>query len=173
MSTHVDHVTASAASLFISSIAGQTGEDWQAGGAFRDIIEDLKREGHVSDDLYVAGCRLILDMTRCHGTSHGLVSRYGDQVDGGEPSRLPPRHLPDIDAFNRMDRILGSLRRHERELLTYCVTSRDHLRGGLTNWGKQRSRYTTAKTARAHAVGQVRALLESIFELYKLHSYPS
>lgn len=142
-------------------------DDWQAGGALPDVLKDLKREGHISDSLYVAGCRLAHDMTRCHGRSGGLVSRYCDQVDGGVSEGLPPQHATDFDAFQRMDSVLGHLRGHEREILAFCVLSRELQRGSLSDWGRQRSKYQSAKTAKAFATGQIRSMLQSLEELYR------
>ena len=170
MSTHVHRIQASEASRFLATVTPT--EDWQAGGAFGDILEDLKREGHIRDELYIAGFRLIHDMTRCHGHSGGLIGSYDDNPKGGRHERLPAVHVPDMDAFSRMDRVLGGLRGHERELLSYCVKSRDLARGGISDWGRQRSKYSTAKTQRAWTVGQIRSLLESIFELYTRSYHP-
>lgn len=173
MSTHVDRIKASEGRKFLAQIESHVTEDWQAGGAFADVLEDLKREGHISADMYVAGARLMIDMTRCHGRSSGLVSGYDDNPRKGRPDLLPSDTPEDVDAFSRMNTVLCALRSHERELLSFCVLSRDLPRGGLSEWGRQRSRYATAKTQRAMAVGQIVALLGSIFEIYKLHSYPS
>lgn len=171
MSTHQQRIKASEASRFMAGMPPNT-EDWQAGGSFGDILTDLKREGHITPDLYIAGFRLIHDMTKCHGTSMGLTSQYGEQLDGSEPTRLPPHYIPDLDAFRRMDSVLGGLRQHERALLSYCVRSRDLPRGGLSDWGREYTGYETAKTARAATVGMIKAMLGSVYELYKLHAYP-
>lgn len=142
-------------------------EDWQAGGAFPDIVKDLKLDKHIGDRLYIAGCRLAHDMQAIHGTSAGLVSRYGEYVASGVSDRLPARFGTDGDAFKRMCVVLGHLREHERSLLQFCIVSRELDRGKLCDWGRQNSGYATSKTARAAATGQIRSLLESIEEIYR------
>ncbi len=143
-------------------------EDYQAGGALPELLIDLKREGHIDDRLYSAGSRLVLDMTRCHGTSAGLTAQYGDQVQGGRSEKLPSRFAVELDAFRRMDRVLGGLKQHERETLRQCVVSKELQRGNLSDMGRRNSRYATPKTARAFAVGQIKALLESVAEMYHM-----
>lgn len=160
----------STAAAYFGDLAGQAiecgNEDWQAGGALPDILHGLRRDGHIDDELYIIGNRLMNDMQRCHGSSAG-VSRYGDQIDAGASNLVPGRHRTDIDAFQRMDRVLTHLRRHERELLTFCVLSRELPHGGLADWGKAHSRYATSKTARAYTTGQVVAMLRTVGELYR------
>jgi len=143
-------------------------EDYQAGGSLPDVLNDLKREGHIDDRLYIAGSRLVIDMTRCHGHSGSLVSKYGDQVQGGGSEYLPSRFKTDFEAFRRMDAVLNGLKEHERHTLRECVTAKEAQRGQLSDIGRRRSGYTTAKTARAFAVGQIKALLESVAEMYQM-----
>lgn len=172
MTTHVESVKASAATMFIAQLASLSkdggNEHLHAGGSFPDIILDMKREGHISDNVYVSGARFIHDLTRCHGTSAGLTSRYGDQVDAGRGERLPPRFATDVDAFARVDRVLAALWDHEREVLTFCVLSREAKRGALVDYGRQRSAFKTRQQTRAVAIGQICSLLRSIHEAYHM-----
>jgi hypothetical protein len=148
----------------LNSIAGRPGYDWQAGGALTDILTDLRREGHISDALMVSACRLVHDMTRMHGSSAG-VSSYSERLDSGvAPSKRSCRSDP--DAFARMDRALGLLRRHERQLLATCILAKENHRGTLTDWGRQHSQYKTPKTQKAMATGAMRSLLGTIHEIY-------
>ena len=145
-----------------------SGEDWQAGGGMADIIDGLHRDRHIPDRLLMAAGRLLWDMTRCHGSSAGLVMRMGDYVEAGGATDggLPARFGADLDAFLRMERTLSRMRRHERELLAFLIRSNDRkMGGGLAEWGGRVSSYGTPKTARAAATGQVRAMLETVAEL--------
>lgn len=169
MSTHTNR--AAVAHQFLVELAGAAchakSDDWQAGGSLADILHDLKREGHIGDTLYVDGCRLVHDLTRCHGSSVGLTARYGDQVDSGGSGYLPGMRQSDPDAFARVERVLSALRQHERRTLQHCILTRQQRRGGLAAWGRLRTAYRTEKTARAAGTGEVRALLETISELYR------
>lgn len=152
----------------LSDVAEKVGnEDWQAGGNFVDILTDLKREGHIGDELYIAGCRLLHDMTRVHGASTGLTAKYDDKVDTGSQPSLPPRFAADLDAFTRMNSVLCQLRDHERAVLAFCILSRELQRGSMSDWGRQHSAYVTAKRAHSFAVGQIKSLLESLSEIYR------
>lgn len=151
----------------VSTMATQSGrDDWMAGGSFPDLLTDLKRQGHISDDLYIAGCRLVHDMTRFHGSSAGIVAQYGERTAKGDGSS-ERRNVSDFDAFRRMDAILSAMRDHERKMLAFCVLSRELERGSLADWGRQQSSFKTRQQAKAVAVGQVKTLLQTISELYR------
>lgn len=140
--------------------------DWMAGGAVGDVVEELRKEGHISDRQYVAVCRLLEDMRRAHGTSAGIVPEYGERVQTSVRPRGRPPGGGDPDAFNRMDRLLGSLREHERRMLGYLIVKKELPRGSLADYGRQASGYKHNRAARAFATGKIRSLLESIEELY-------
>lgn len=148
--------------------AAALNEQWQAGGSFQDLIQTLLKEGHITDDLYVAGCRLVRDMQRSSGCSDGLIARYGAQVDcaKGDGGMLGASY--DRDAFRRMETVLRGMRTHERMLFQSLALSRERARGSLADIGRQSSRYGTSKTAKAFAAGQVRSLLQTIHELYRM-----
>lgn len=151
---------------FLDTLAESvTTEDWQAGGALPDILLELRKDGHITDALYAAGARLVRDMTRWHGRSDVLISGYGNRIRGGSSGGLP-QGRPDYDAFQRMDRVLAAMRSHERDLLGFCILSRDLDRGSLADWGRQTSAFKNRNTTRAHAIGQVRTMLHSIMETY-------
>lgn len=174
MNTHermiVEDITERLVQVGLNAKYGEL-EDYQAGGALPELLIDLRREGHIDDRLYSAGSRLVLDMTRCHGTSAGLTAQYGDQVQGGRGEKLPGKFKTELDAFRRMDKVLGGLNAHEREVLRQCVVSKELQRGNLSDMGRRLSGYTTAKTARAFAVGRITALLESVAEMYQMPRY--
>lgn len=169
MSTHQQR--AAIAERFLLDLAGKSrdgqGEDWQAGGALPDILHDLKREGHLSDTLYVDGCRLVHDLTRCHGTSAGLTGRYGEQVDMGRGDGMPRSWQTDPDAFARVERVLSSLRHHERRVLERCILARQMARGAMGEWGREMTAYSDRAQCKAAAVGIVVAMVRSISEAYR------
>lgn len=171
MVQHAQRVAAGAASRFLADLASHAREGgtdhWHAGGSFPDILHDLMREGHLTNEQYIAGSRLCHDLTRCHGTSCGLTARYGDQVEGGRSEGLPQPFRTDPDAFTRMDRVMSKLRDHERTVLQFCVMAREAKRGTLSDLGRQTTNYKTAKTTKAAATAQVRGLLQSLVELYR------
>ena len=154
--------------MFVSDLRSKTTtEDWQAGGGLPDIVRELHRDRHLPARLVQAACHLVADMARCHGSSGGLVSSHGVRVDGGSGDRdLGP--VADVDAWQRMSRVLSSLRPHERELLTWCIVSGELERGSLADWGRQLSAYSTPRTARAFAAGQIRSMLETVGAGYQL-----
>lgn len=148
----------------ISELADEVGStDWQAGGAFGDIVDDMARSQHISADLYRGARRLLSDMRRAHGTSAG-VGLYGEDRRGGDGRPCSG----DLEAFDRMSRVLGRLRAHERALLSWCILSRELRSGELADWGREHSRFKTRQQAKAYALGQIRSLVESITEAYSL-----
>ena len=140
--------------------------DWMAGGAMGDVVDELHREGHVSDAHYVASCRLLEDMRRSHGTSDGIVGQVCERVQSSRRERLAPPGGGDPDAFARMTRLLDGLAGHERRLLNFLIVQRELARGSLSDLGRMSSGYKTNKTTRAFAVGRVMSLLASIHEVY-------
>lgn len=139
-------------------------EHMAAGGAMEEVIDVLRREGHVPDRLYVSALHLLGDMRNALGSSAGLVGQLGVRVDssrrGGHGAF---RHSA---AFERMRRILDGLRPHERELMRWLVTCRELERGTLVDRGRLTSGYEHARTARAYATGQIVSLLATIADGY-------
>lgn len=140
--------------------------DWNAGGAMGDVVEELHREGHVPDDHCLAVYRLLEDMRRAHGSSDGIVGQVCERVQTCTRERLAPPGGGDLDAFNRMTRLLDALSVHERRLLNFLVVQRELARGSLSDLGRMSSGYQTNKTTRAFAVGRISSLLASIHESY-------
>ena len=161
--TMTDH----GATVFMVDLSGMArdvgSEDWAAGGALGEIIDDLRREGHLTDDLYAAGGRLVHDMTRCHGSSSAWgVGAYGERIGRGDGVS----RRADFDAFQRMAAVLARLREHERTLLAFCILSRELERGKLADWGRKASSYKTRQQCKAFAVGQIRSMLETVADAY-------
>lgn len=140
--------------------------DWMAGGAMGDVLEELHKEGHVSDAHYVATCRFLHDLRRSHGTSDGIVGQMCERVQTSTRERLAPPGGGDPDAWVRVMRALNGLAWHERMLFSYLVRQKELARGSLSDFGRQVSGYKTNKTTRAYAVGRINSLLASIAELY-------
>lgn len=130
-----------------------------------EVIQALFKEGHLTPRQCAAGVAFLTDLQWGGGSSSGMVLDLDRTKGSGRQPLYPPggyeseRHL-------RCREVLTRLRGHERDMLKFLVTHREKARGTLADWGRQRSAYTTAKTARARAVGEVAALLESIAELY-------
>jgi hypothetical protein len=140
--------------------------EWMAGGSMADVVEELRKEGHVSDAHYVASCRLLEDMRRAHGSSDGIVGNVCERVQTSRRVRLGPPGGGDQDAFDRMMRMLDALSQHERKLLGFLIVQRELPRGSLSDLGRMTSGYQTNKTTRAFAVGRISSLLASIHERY-------
>jgi hypothetical protein len=140
--------------------------DWMAGGAMGDVVEELHKEGHVSDAHYVTACRFLHDLRRSHGTSDGIVGQLCERVQTSTRERLAPPGGGDFDAYERVRRVLDGLFGHERRLIGFLVVQKELARGSLSDFGRQMSGYKTNKTTRAYAVGRINGLLASIAELY-------
>lgn len=140
--------------------------DWMAGGAMGDVVDELYKEGHVSDLEYVACCRFLDDMRRSHGTSDGIVGQVCERVQTSTRERLAPPGGGDPDAFARVTRLLNSLPTHQRAWISSLIVKREVARGSLSDLGRIFSGYKTNKTTRAFAVGRVTAIVASIAEAY-------
>jgi len=132
-----------------------------------DVLEQLHREGHISDKLYVVAARLLEDMRRAHGTSGGIVTlELSERVQSSTRPRWRPPGGGDPDAFSRMDSVLGRLHAHERETMAYMIKARELPRGRLADRGRQVSGFEHSRSASAYMTGRICSLLESIAELY-------
>jgi hypothetical protein len=140
--------------------------DWMAGGAMGDVVEELHKEGHVSDAEYVACCRFLEDMRRSHGTSDGIVSQVCERVQTSRRERLAPPGGGDPDAFARVTQLLNGLPHHQRTWMNSLILKREAVRGSLSDLGRIASAYKTNKTTRAFAVGRITAIFASIAEQY-------
>ncbi len=165
MSSRTSAHALSSDAFFFKLGGGATTENWMAGGATEDVVDELRKEGHVTDRQYVAVRRFLDDMRKAHGSSGGIVPQYGERVQSSLRERMAPPGGGDPDAFVRMNRVLTGLREHERQLLGYLIVKRELPRGSLTDRGRMTSGYSNGKTARAFTTGQIRALFESIAEL--------
>lgn len=145
---------------------------WEAGGSLGDILVDLHKEGHISNDQFVSACRFLEDLKNARGNSNGLVPVVEERVQTSIRARLFPAGGAANEAQNRMAGVLDQLRLHEREVLHFLIMKRELSRGTLTDFGRITSNYKTAKTMRAVAVGQVRSLLAAIAEI-STHPVPS
>lgn len=149
------------------ALARSSSEDWMAGGCLGDVLVELRKEGHISDQQYALACCLLRDMRKAHGNSNGIVASFmQERVQTSTRNRDRPPGGGDPDAFRRMDAVLHGLRRHERDVLAYLICRRELPRGSLSELGRGRSAYKTQKTMRAAAVGRIGALLDSIAEVY-------
>jgi hypothetical protein len=140
--------------------------DWMAGGAMGDVVDELYKEGHVSDVEYVACCRFLDDLRRSHGTSDGIVSQVCERVQTSRRERLAPPGGGDPDAFARVTRFLDGLPQHQRAWINFLIVKREVARGSLSDLGRIFSGYKTNKTTRAFATGRVTAIVASIAESY-------
>lgn len=142
------------------------GMDWMAGGGMPDIIAGLYKEGHLTGDQARSVGRLLYDMQAAHGSSAGLVTAFADRVSGRGAERFFLASCGDVVAFERMERALASLHRHELDMLAFLICARERERGALADLGRSKSAYTTAKTQRANAVGRISSFADSISEMY-------
>lgn len=148
------------------ALTARTGnEPWLAGGAMGDVLEGLKKEGHITGRQYVAGLWLLDEMRKSHGTSAGLIPQLGERVDTSRMARLFPPGGGDPDSFARMEIFLDGLRQHERELLGFLIVHKERTRGSLADWGRGRSAYEHGRSARAFTTGQISAALSSLAEI--------
>lgn len=139
-------------------------EAWLAGGGMGDVLDGLKKEGHITDGQYVAGCWLLQQMQQAHGSSGGLVPQVGERVDCSNVQRLFPPGGGNLDSFMRMENAMRRLRNHERELLNFLIVRKELNRGSLADWGRGRSAYEHGRSARAFTTGQICAALSSLEE---------
>lgn len=144
------------------------GSNWMAGGGLRDIANKLYKERNLSGENLVAFAKLTKDMQESHGSSNGLVTSFCDVVSGAGVGKFAFASLPEVRAFERLERVLAGLHPHERQLLGYLITHKEKSRGTLSDYGRTQSTYGQNKTARAFAVGRVSALAHSIREQYAL-----
>lgn len=141
-------------------------EHWQAGGALGDVVVELQKEGHLTNEQVKCALSFLRDLRSAYGSSEGVVGVVCERVDSSTRSRLLPPGQPSNAAQARMSHVLRHLRQHERETLHFLIMRREIPRGGLSDLGRMHSGYKTQKGTRAAATGQVRALLASIVELY-------
>jgi hypothetical protein len=131
-----------------------------------DIVDALRKEGHIRDRPYAAVARLIEDMRRAHGSSKLGSVMLTERVQGSVRPLFWPQGGGDLDAFHRMDAVLSRLDRHEREVMAYMIRARELPRGSLSERGRQLSGYEHGRSARAYMTGRICALLDSIAEGY-------
>lgn len=133
------------------------------GGAFGDVLADLRSEEHLTQRQYDAGQLLLALLQAWHGSSAGMVGQLSCRVDA--PLLLPSWPPGGGAGMHMMERMLRGMRQHERELLKFLALHRELPRGSLADWGRTRSAYRTSKTQRAVAVGRVGGMLDTIAEL--------
>lgn len=131
-----------------------------------EIIEGLRKEGHIRDSLYVPAARLLDDMRRAHGSSRLGSVMLMERVQGSVQPRCWPAGGGDPDAFARMNVVLCQLMGHERRTMAYMIRAREVPRGSLADQGRWLSGYEHSRAARAYMTGRICSLLESIAEVY-------
>jgi hypothetical protein len=158
--------TLSADAFFFQLGRGAALESWMAGGAMGEAVEELRKEGHVSEPQWMACRRFLEDLRRLHGSSAGIVPLYQERVQTSVRARSRPPGGGDPDAFARVTRVLNSLHPHERNTLGYLIVRKELPRGSLADFGRLYSAYKQNKTAKAFSTGVVQSLLASIACLY-------
>lgn len=139
-------------------------ENWQAGGSLGDVLEDLAREGHLTQSQMRAILLFMYDLKTHHGSTAGLVGKLDERVSTSFNFSRLPQGVRNVESFARLSKLFQSLHAHERDFLSFLVRSRELPRGGLGDWGRMHSAYSNAKQSRAFAVGQVRSLAQTIAE---------
>jgi hypothetical protein len=128
-----------------------------------DLIQDLAAEKHLSPRQIRAASMFLRELQAHHGSSGGLVTNITEKIDVGRQARLRPPGGPSIAA---LDARLNKLHQHERVLLAALVRHGEKGRATLSDYGRQRSGYSTGRTARAFSVGRVSGLLETLADTY-------
>lgn len=139
-------------------------EDWQSGGSLGDILEDLAKEGHLTQGQMRAILMFLYDLRTHHGSTGSLVGTIDDRVNTSFRVSQMPQGIRNVESFDRLTKLFRSLHEHERDFLSFLVRSRELPRGSLGDWGRTHSAYNNAKQSRAFAIGQVRSLAQSIAE---------
>lgn len=135
------------------------------GGAMSDVLDDLKKEGHISDRQYLAGLMLLKYLQDNHGSSDGLIGQIQERVQSSTRERLSPPGGGNPDSFEKLVWVFRSLHEHERRFFEFMVRHRELPRGSLSDWGRLHSGFKTNKTSRAATVGVVVSFLNSVAEL--------
>jgi hypothetical protein len=140
----------------------------EAGGSFAEIVASLAAAGRLSQRAMMAAHRFSTDLQTDAGTSGNIAACYQERVQSS--LRVGGNPIGWTQAGDRVQAIIDSFGKYEKEVLDFLIRNKEYARPGLHDWGRTKSRYEHTNSASGFAVGQISMLCERLADLYDRYS---